>query len=134
MKWESGAIVQFGQFSLDPLWKDIGIPLAMMGVVVVFVALGMVIVLINTLPRVLERLNLIDSAQTPSGLVESLSVSTDDEIPPETLVVIAAAVEEMMRHPYRIVRIKGMSANNMGWVMAARMQHHHSHKMQRPSS
>ncbi len=52
----------------------------------------------------------------------------------EIVVVIAAAVAEVMAKPHRIVHIRGLTPEDLGWSFQGRMQHHHSHRIQRDRS
>ena len=44
--------------------------------------------------------------------------------------MIAAAVAETIRQPHRIVRIRGLTAEDLDWSLEGRMQHHQSHRIQ----
>ena len=113
------------RFTLEPLTDEFGIPLALMGIMVVFLALVLVVIYISVLPRILDRLS--GSPQT-EPIPEPVMV--DDGVSEETLVLIAAAVSEVMDKPQRIVRIRGLTPADLGWSLEGRMQHHHSHKIQ----
>ena len=112
----------FIEFTGAPLLEDYGIPLAVMGILVVFLALALVVGFISLLPRVLSR---FDAAKltSPSALHDAM----DEELSEETLVVIAAAVAVATGRPHRIVRIRGVTAQELGWSLEGRMQHHRSH-------
>ena len=112
------------EFTLAPLFEDHGIPLAAMGVLVVFIALVLVVVFITLLPRVLSRMPV--QAEEPA-----LPVDLEDDLPEEVLVVIAAAVAEALGKPHRIVRIEGLMPSDIGWSLEGRLQHHQSHKLHR---
>jgi Na+-transporting methylmalonyl-CoA/oxaloacetate decarboxylase gamma subunit len=112
-------------FTLSPLFEDYGIPLAVMGVLVVFVALVLIGLFIILLPKVFGGPPAAASEATVASLF------APDELPEETLVVIAAAVAETMRQPQRIVRIRGLTSEDLDWTLGGRMQHHRSHKIQR---
>jgi Na+-transporting methylmalonyl-CoA/oxaloacetate decarboxylase gamma subunit len=113
------------KFTMEPLWHDKGIPLAIMGVLVVFSALVLVVTFISVLPRVLNRF----SEEEPGAAASFLDVGTD-ELPEQILVVIAAAVAQAFDQPHRIVRIRGLTPADLGWSLEGRMQHHQSHKIQ----
>ncbi len=113
------------EFSLEPLFQDSGIPLAIMGVLVVFSALVLMVAFITMLPRVLT----LFSAEESEAAASFLDVS-EDELPEQILVVIAAAVAQAFDRPHRIVRIPGLSPGDLGWSLEGRMQHHQSHKIQ----
>lgn len=104
-----------------PLFEDHGIPLAVMGICVVFMALILIAVLITLLPRLLE---------SASSAVEAIEPLTEEEIDRETLVVIAAAVAETIRQPHRVVRIRGLTSADLDWSLEGRLQHHQSHRIQ----
>ena len=108
------------EFTLAPLFEDHGIPLAVMGVLVVFLALLLIAVFIILLPRVLS------GASAP----EAIEPLGEEEPSEETLVVIAAAVAEAIRQPHRIVRIRGLTSADFDWSLEGRMQHHQSHRIQ----
>ena len=113
------------QFTLAPLFEDHGIPLAIMGVLVVFSALLLVILFITLLPHVLSWIGAIPAEkEEPTPIVTG-----KDELPEETLVVIAAAVAATLSRPHRIVRVGGQEVD-MGWSLQGRMQHHQSHRLQ----
>ena len=115
------------EFTLSPLFEDYGIPLAIMGVLVVFVALVLIALFITLLPYVFgenaAKTNAPSSASHLGG-----GILDQDDLSEETLVVIAAAVAETIRTPHRIVRIQGEMAQE--WTLGGRMQHHQSHKIQ----
>ncbi len=115
------------QFTLAPLFRDEGLPLAVMGIFVVFVALVLVAGAITLLPRVLEKISpeLSPKTDMPPSLADE-----DLELSGELLAVIAAAVAETVRVPHRIVRIGGWSAEDQGWSLGGRILHHQSHKIQ----
>lgn len=112
------------EFTLSPLFEDHGIPLAVMGVLVVFTALALIVLFITLLPRMLARTVAKASEQSA---VESLAA--DEELSEEILVVIAAAVAETISTPHRIVKIRGLTPADLGWSLEGRMQHHQSHRI-----
>lgn len=112
--------------TLSPLLEDHGIPLAVMGILVVFIALALVVSFITLLPRLLGQVN---SQPTEQPVVPQ--ILAEDEVSEETLIVIAAAVAEMIRVPHRIVRIRGLTPEDLGWSLEGRMQHHQSHRPRR---
>ena len=115
------------QFTLAPLWEDEGIALAVMGILVVFMALILVSTFISLLPRLVPEL----SRETPQ-MPEHMAPSTDgDELSEETLVVIAAAVAETIRQPHRVVFVRGLTPEDLGWSLEGRIQLHQSHRVQR---
>lgn len=108
-------------FSTTPLREEHGIPLAIMGVVVVFLALGLVAILIKVLTLI----------GGPPELLESSSPlpKASGDCSPETVAVIAAAVAVMIERPQRIVRIRGITPGEHDWSLEGRLQHHHSHRL-----
>ncbi|MEQ8785947.1 MAG: OadG family protein [Pirellulaceae bacterium] len=122
----SGSLLTF-----EPLLKDQGLALAVMGMTVVFLALVTVAVFITLLPRVmavLDRLHPDKGAQAEQKKKSSKEKSVDaDELSEETVVVIAAAVAAVLDQPHRIVRIRGLTPEDMGWALEGRMRHHTSH-------
>jgi Na+-transporting methylmalonyl-CoA/oxaloacetate decarboxylase gamma subunit len=112
-------------FTLAPLREEIGIPLAVMGILVVFSALVLVVVFITLLPRVLGLFssNKLEAETTVPAFDE-------DDLPEETVVVIAAAVAATISRPHRIVQIRGLTPAERGWSLEGRTQHHQSHRIQ----
>jgi len=110
------------EFTLAPLFEDHGFPLAVMGVLVVFLALVLIGVFIKLLPKVFGAAEVTEPSF--AGFLDA-----DDELSEETLVIIAAAVAETMRQPHRIVRIRGLTSQPMEWSLEGRMQHHQSHNI-----
>ncbi|QEG00776.1 Oxaloacetate decarboxylase, gamma chain [Stieleria maiorica] len=109
-------------FSLAPLTEEHGIPMAIMGIVVVFSALVLIVVFITVLPRLVAPFIESQPAATPAA--------RDDELPEEVLVVIAAAVAAALDHPHRIVKIRGLGAGEYAWSLEGRMKHHLSHRIE----
>ena len=100
------------EFTLAPLFEDYGIPLAVMGILVVFVALVLIVLFITLLPAVFGSAFRRRRGSRPPRCRRS----REDELPEETLVVIAAAVAETIRQPHRIVRIRGLTPADLGLV------------------
>jgi Na+-transporting methylmalonyl-CoA/oxaloacetate decarboxylase gamma subunit len=113
------------EFTSAPLFEEYGIPLAVMGILVVFLALVLVVVFITLLPRVLGGI----SAPQPGRA--AASPLGEGELPEELVAVITAAVAESLGRPHRIVKIRGLTPADLGWSLEGRMQHHHSHRIQR---
>ena len=110
-------------FTLAPLFQEHGIPLAVMGTLVVFIALVLIVMFITLLPRLVGR--------QPAKPLESpvaVRATSDDELSPELVAVIAAAVAATLGEPHRIVKIRGLTPAELGWSMEGRMQHHQSHR------
>ncbi|MCB0117354.1 MAG: OadG family protein [Caldilineaceae bacterium] len=113
-------------FTLEPLFHDTGIPLAIMGVLVVFLALAVLVIFIQRLPYIMERLE----PRAPSSAAPAPPVvSATNELPEELVVVITAAVAAALDRPHRIVRIRGLTPTDMAWSMEGRSQHHQSHRI-----
>jgi len=115
-------------FSLEPLWHDAGIPLAIMGMFIVFVALVLISTFISRLPHIMAMLDRI----LPQ--VEQLSVAPktrEGEIPDEIVVVIAAAVSEALGRPHRIIHTRELTSSEMSWPQHGRWQIQTSHKPQK---
>lgn len=116
------------QFTLRPLLEDHGIPLAIMGVLVVFGTLVLVSGFISLLPRLAGSPSQPEKHTAPAAAKRR---ETGDELSEEMVVVIAAAVAEVMAKPHRILHIRGMTPEDAGWSFQGRMQHHSSHRIQR---
>jgi hypothetical protein len=50
----------------------------------------------------------------------------------EVVAVIAAAVAEVIDVPHRIVHVRGLTPEDLGWLLEGRMQHHASHRNPHP--
>jgi sodium pump decarboxylase gamma subunit len=118
---DTGALVEF---TWEPLFEDYGIPLAVMGMLVVFVALVLLVIFLTILPRVLEWV----PAKSPRRAA-CLPAVAEDELSEETLVVIAAAVAATTGQPHRVIRIRGLTPEDLGWSLEGRLQHHQSHSI-----
>lgn len=115
------------KMSFEPLFHDKGIPLALMGMFIVFMALLFVISFISSLPRIM-------------GMIESFSPSgehapapppvapQESESPEELIAVIAAAVAATLDQPHRIIRTREITAQEMAWPQQGRLQIQASHK------
>ena len=115
--------------TLAPLLNDHGIPLAVMGMSVVFLALLLVGLFIAALPRVVAILHRFhpDKAAEPERKKAKKPAKDASELPEETVVVIAAAVAAVIGGPHRVVRIRGLTPEDRGWSLEGRMRHHTSH-------
>lgn len=51
-----------------------------------------------------------------------------DEIPEEIVAAIVAAVAVTVATPHRVVRIRGLTPEQLGWLWGGRIQHHTSHR------
>ncbi len=114
------------ELTFAPLLEDHGLPLAVMGILVVFVALLLVATFITLLPRILER---IGPREAPAEEPPDSQLAGDEELSEEVMVVIAAAVAEVVRRPHRIVHVRGSRPEEVGWSLEGRIHHHHSHKV-----
>ncbi|MCA9142580.1 MAG: OadG family protein [Planctomycetaceae bacterium] len=112
------------EFTLSPLFEDHGLPLAIMGVLVVYTALSLIVLFITLLPRMLGG-----SVTKASKPAIAQQVVADQELSEEALVVIAAAVAESISTPHRIVKIRGLTPADLGWSLEGRTQHHQSHRL-----
>ena len=113
------------RFTLSPLFEETGIALAIMGIVVVFLALVLVAAFISVLPSLAERLSASRSSQ-PAPMA-----TVDEVIPAETLAIIAAAVAVTLERPHRVVHVQGTTPEGLGWSLEGRMHHHHMHAPRR---
>ncbi len=113
----------------QPLFEDHGIPLAIMGLCVVFAALVLVRVFIGLLPRIIAILDHF----YPDPSAQSDSAPKPKVVPyvmPEQIpVVIAAAVALALKVPHRIVRTRELSQEELSWSLEGRRQHHASHRI-----
>jgi sodium pump decarboxylase gamma subunit len=119
------------RITVEPLFEDYGIPLAIMGIVVVFAALVLVSAFITLLPRLMAALDYLHPEQKEPQPAAAKQPDAEDELSEELMVVIAAAVAETLSEPHRIVRIRGLTPEDLGWSMEGRFQHHASHQIQR---
>jgi glutaconyl-CoA/methylmalonyl-CoA decarboxylase subunit delta len=55
-------------------------------------------------------------------------VSDDGTLSDEIVAVIAAAVATVVSTPHRIVHIRGLTTEELGWSLGGRLQHHASHQ------
>lgn len=53
------------------------------------------------------------------------------DLPEELVVVIAAAVAEVLGPAQRIVQIRGLMPEDLGWQLEGRLHHHASHRPHR---
>lgn len=118
------------QIDWQPLFQDHGIPLALMGFMVVFVALLMVRVFIGLLPRVMAVLDYCYPEQKRARPRPARHELPSEDLPDEIVAVIAATVAEVVRVPHRIVHTRDLSSENLSWPLEGRLQHHASHKIQ----
>ncbi len=114
---------------LRPLIEDHGIPLAIMGMFVVFAALVLVSLFILLLPRSLAVLARWSSERKESSPQRAAQAPAETELSEEILVIISAAVAAMIREPHRIIHTREMTAEELGWSLEGRLQHHSSHNI-----
>ncbi|MDC0935187.1 OadG family protein [Pirellulales bacterium] len=115
----------------QPLMEDDGIPLAIMGLFVVFSALLLVCGFIGLLPRIMAFLDRLAPEQTEANASTHRHAELTDEVSPEILAVIAAVVADTVRVPHRIVRTRELSSEDLNWTLEGRRQHHASHRIER---
>ncbi|MCG8451243.1 MAG: OadG family protein [Pirellulales bacterium] len=114
----------------QPLWEDKGLPLALMGLLVVFAALILVCVFIATLPKMMSFLDRFFPETREAAHAAEAQRTTTDEIPEATLAVIAAVVADTVGVRHRIVRTRQLSSEDLSWTLEGRLQHHASHRLQ----
>ena len=119
---------QLFRLQLQPLWEEHGIPLAIMGVMVVFAALVLVSSFIFLLPRLMSVLDKFLPLEMPVHQHTSPPAPVVDELPEEILVVLAAAVSETLGRPHRIVFARELTAKDLAWSHQGRWQIHTSHR------
>ncbi|QEG33788.1 OadG family protein [Bythopirellula goksoeyrii] len=112
-------------FSLEPLWHDTGLPLAIMGMFIVFVALVLVSTFISKLPHIMA---LLDKYLPQAEQLLIPPKPRGEEIPDEVIAVIAAAVSEALGKPHRIIHTRELTSREMAWPQQGRWEIHASHK------
>ena len=112
------------EFTSAPLWEEHGIPLAVMGILVVFSALVLIVAFITFLPRLLARIADVEPQQPAAS-----PIPVEGELSEEMVVVIAAAVAATLSKPHRIVKIRGLTPAELGWSLEGRAQQHQSHQL-----
>ncbi|WP_442505272.1 OadG family protein [Novipirellula sp. SH528] len=133
-----------GKFSFEPLFHETGIPLAIMGMLVVFVALSILIAIISAMPRVIEILEnkaskkkaKSQSSRNPASSEKALAIAPSpsepefqSDLPLELIAVIAAAAEFELG-PVRVVRMRPLTPSELAWTLEGRLRHHASHRLQ----
>lgn len=117
------------KFSLEPLMHDLGLPLALMGIFIVFMALILVVTFISSLPRIMAVLErALPSAEHATSAAPTTSPQDSDD---DVIAVIAAAVATVIDHPHRIIRTREITAREMAWAQQGRLQVQTSHKPQK---
>lgn len=112
-------------FSLEPLWNDLGIPLALMGMFIVFVALVFISTFISRLPHIMA---VLDKYLPQAEQLLIPPKPRDGEISDEVIAVIAAAVSEALGKPHRIIHTRELTSREMAWPQQGRWQIQTSHK------
>jgi sodium pump decarboxylase gamma subunit len=126
----------FSSLQFDPLFHETGIPLAVMGMTVVFLTLIILVVIISAMPKLMAVLDGISAEKTVSAKSQNTAVkptpaSRDGgDLPPELIAVLAAAASEMESGPVRIVRIRPLTPSELAWTLEGRLRHHASHQLQ----
>jgi Na+-transporting methylmalonyl-CoA/oxaloacetate decarboxylase gamma subunit len=118
------------RFTLEPLYEESGLALAAMGILVVFMALVLVSLFITLLPRLMAALDRLHPEEKPAEPATAKASKPADGLSEEIQVVIAAAVAATIGTPQRIVRIRGLTPEDLGWSLEGRIQHHTSHRIQ----
>lgn len=119
-----------------PLFLETGIPLAVMGMIVVFLALIVLITIISAFPFAMGVLEKVfpesnHHAAKPKQAPKPTPAATDDgTIPGHILAIIAAAVAEAEPGPVRIVRTRQLTTSELAWTLEGRIRHHASHRLQ----
>ena len=112
-------------FSLEPLWHDKGVPLAIMGMTVVFIALLAISTFISQLPRVMSWIDGV-APQTKPAPVAKLAAKKEEDA--ELIAVIAAAVEVALGPGHRVIHTQQLTPRELAWSQQGRWQHQTSHK------
>ena len=115
------------RIQVQPLLEDTGIALAIMGMLVVFAALVLVSVYVTLLPRFAAYLEERFPEKASPQPVAQPSISGDD-LPEEVLVVIAAAVAQVIDEPHRIIHTRQLTPLDLAWSFEGRRQQHSSHR------
>ncbi len=103
-----------------------------MGMLVVFAALVLVVIFITLLPRLMAVLDRWHPEEKENAAATSPTSKPKrgNESEDEIIVVIAAAVAEAISEPHRIIHTREV-ADQRGWALEGRMQHHTSHRLPR---
>lgn len=127
MQFSANNFGLLGQLTLAPLWKDTGLQLAVMGILVVFAALCLVAGFIAVLPRLMILLEGQPRPVPPTSASASAKQSAE-EIPEEVLVVLAAAAAAALGDGHRVIHVSEASVRDRAWTMEGRAEHHGSHR------
>ncbi|TWU29769.1 OadG family protein [Bythopirellula polymerisocia] len=111
-------------FSLEPLWHDTGIPLALMGMFIVFFALIFISMFISRLPHIMA---VLDKYLPQAEQLLNPPKPREGEISDEVIAVIAAAVSEALGKPHRIIHTRELTSRDMAWPQQGRWQIQTSH-------
>ncbi|MCA9268137.1 MAG: OadG family protein [Planctomycetales bacterium] len=129
--YPSISLSMLAQISLAPLWEDYGVPLAIMGMLVVFLVLALVVTFITVLPRLIALLDHWPSHAARQAAAPKTAGADANELPEEIVAVIAAAAAVVVDQPHRVVHIREAAQDEHGWAQAGRMQLHTSHQIKR---
>ena len=111
--------------------EETGLPLAIMGLFVVFAALVFVRVFIGTLPRIMAALHHFFPEDQEATHGEAAGAQpASDEIPEAVVAVISAVVADIVGVRHRIVKTRQLTPKDMSWTLEGRLQHHASHRLQ----
>ena len=117
-------------FTLEPLWHDKGLPLMMMGMLLVFLALILISTFISWLPNIMGAVHRILPESEQLAAAKSAK-KKDEEDSEEIVAVIAAAVSEALGRPHRVISTREITAREMAWPQQGRWQIQTSHKPQK---
>jgi Na+-transporting methylmalonyl-CoA/oxaloacetate decarboxylase gamma subunit len=109
------------------LWTDQGLPLAVMGLVVVFAALTLVTLFIGLLPRLMCLLHHYHPEPAEIPVPRPVRVAEEEELSDTMVAVIAAVVAHTVRQPHRIVHTRELTSEDLSWTLEGRLRHHTSH-------
>ncbi|TWU37243.1 OadG family transporter subunit [Novipirellula artificiosorum] len=135
------AVVPLFTINTEALFEETGLPLAIMGMFVVFSALLILIFCVSMLPRAMVLLDKFMPATPHHGAAKpkpkpkkkeakaAKAVADVGGVSEEIAVVIAAAVAQVMDQPHRIVRTRQLTAAELAWTLQGRIRHHASHKL-----
>lgn len=132
-----GALLGVVDFDWSSLADEAGLQLAVMGMSVVFLALILVVTFIKYLPWIIARIerrlpadqgHVHGHGQSGPTAAPSSPTLPLEGVPPHVMVVIAAAVAEIVAEPHRILHTQPLTSADMAWSAEGRRQHHISHR------
>lgn len=112
------------ELTWEPLWDDLGLPLALMGITVVFLALVAITSFISNLPRLMSWIERLSPRAKPEPAV----TKPVDELSEELVAVLTAAVETVLGPGHRVIRTHELTPRELAWAQQGRWQHQTSHK------